>query len=362
VSLAERIDGIWYGPGERGVLPALLGAASLIYGAGYGVREALYRRGLKRSRRLGLPCVAVGNLVVGGSGKTPLVSWIISFFQERGLKPAVISRGYGGSVRRPERVAAEGTAGASRLYGDEPVMLARRHPEVPVVVGRDRPAAGREALERWGAGVVVADDAFQHRRLKRDLDIVVIDAGRFFGNGRLFPAGPLREHPRELVRAHVVLLTRVRSAGEKIDSRRRELRRLAPGAVFAEAELLPSGWKLFGEERIGAAPPGGPLFAFCGLANPGSFRGTLEEMGRSPGGWKSYPDHHAYRPEDLAEVAGEAAASGAAAVVTTEKDAARIAKWESDLPLLVLEVRLEIVAGRGELEEKLLAAAGGKGR
>jgi tetraacyldisaccharide 4'-kinase len=361
VNLADRIDGIWYGSGERGALPALLGAASVAYGAGYAVREALYRWGLKRSRGLPLPCVAVGNLVVGGSGKTPLVSWISSFYQDRGLKPAVISRGYGGSVRGPERVAAEGLPGASRLFGDEPVMLARRHPEVPIVVGRDRPAAGREALERWGGRIVVADDAFQHRRLKRDLDIVVIDAGRFFGNGRLFPAGPLREHPRELGRADVVLLTRFRSAGEKIDSRRRELRRLAPGAVLAEAELVPSGWKVFGKDMAEAGPPRGPLFAFCGLANPGSFRGTLEEMGRAPIGWKSYPDHHAYSVQDLAEVAGEAACSGAATVVTTEKDAARITNWEFDLPLQVLEVRLEIVAGRGDLEEKLLAVAGGEG-
>jgi len=352
VNPTEAIERIWYGTGEGGLLPAILRAASWPYRAGFAAREALYRSGFRKMKRLPVPCVAVGNLVVGGAGKTPTASWLTSFFRKEGLRPAVISRGYGGVRRGPERVTVGEGAESAGLYGDEPVMLARRHPDVPVVVARDRWAAGMDAAVTWKAQVVVADDAFQHRRLERDLDIVVVDATRFFGNGRLFPAGPLREHPRGLRRADVVLITRG-SEAEALEERRAQLSLLAPGTLFVEGEIVPSRWRSFENQGDGEDPPSGPLYAFCGLANPETFRSTLTGMNRELAGWRPFPDHYRYRDADLEEVVRRARASGAVAAVTTEKDAVRIPRWAGEPPLFVLDVGLEIHRGRKALEARL---------
>lgn len=349
---AELAERIWYGTGEGGLLPAVLRAASWPYRAGFAAREALYRSGVRKKKRLPVPCVAVGNLVVGGAGKTPTASWITSFFGREGLRPAVISRGYGGVRRGPERVTADDGAHPSYLYGDEPVMLARRHPDVPVVVARDRWAAGMDAAVTWNAQVVVADDAFQHRRLERDLDVVVVDAARFFGNGRIFPAGPLREHPRGISRADVVLITR-RSGREALGERRTQIALLAPKALIVEGDIVPSRWRPFEHQDGVEEPPEGPLYAFCGLANPEAFRITLRGMNRDLSGWRSFPDHYRYRDAEVEKVRMAARASGAEAVVTTEKDAVRIPCWAGEPPLYVLDVGLEIHRGRKDLEAKL---------
>jgi tetraacyldisaccharide 4'-kinase len=300
----------------------------------------------------------VGNLVVGGTGKTPVTKWIARVLAGAGLSPAVISRGYGGERKGPEAVVPG--AGAARLYGDEPVMLALEQPGVPVVVGRDRWKAGVEAAKNCGAKVLVADDAFQHRRLGRDLDIVVVDAARLFGNGRIFPGGPLREPVASLARADVVFLTRVAAAGEALAERRALLASLAPAAVFVETDIIPSRWRHFGPDMEASGPPEGGVFAFCGLANPGDFNRTLEEAGCLISGGRSYPDHHRYGRGDMESLARAADRSGAAAAVTTAKDAVRIESWPGRLPLLVLDVELKFVTGEVRFREMIHAA--GRGR
>ena len=147
--------------------------------------------GSSRRANLPVPCISVGNLSVGGTGKTPMVAWLIDELTALGARPAVVSRGYGGSARGPERVTTGGGYEAAQRIGDEPALLAARYPDVPVVVGSDRHAAGLLAVSSGGATVVVADDAFQHRRLARDVEIVMVDASRGLGNGYQLPAGPL---------------------------------------------------------------------------------------------------------------------------------------------------------------------------
>jgi tetraacyldisaccharide 4'-kinase len=360
VTLSEKVESIWYGPGGgRVFLPALLGAASLVYRVGLGVRDLLYGAGVKGVKRPPVPCVSVGNLVVGGTGKTPVARWICGFYRRRGMSPGVISRGYGGERKGPEVVTAGD--GAAGLYGDEPAMLALLQPEVPVVIGRDRWAAGVKAADACGAKILVADDAFQHRRLGRDLDIVVVDAERFFGNGRIFPRGPLREPVSALGRADVILLTRVSAAGGSLDERRALLAELAPAADLVEGDIVPTRWRPFGRETRGSAePPEGGVFAFCGLANPNGFAGTLRGMGRSVDGWRAFPDHHRYSRGDIEALALAADRSGAVAAVTTAKDAVRLGGWPGRVPLFILDVELNILAGAERLEERLTAAAQGR--
>jgi tetraacyldisaccharide 4'-kinase len=366
MNLLSRLERIWYGeeeglPPVAGPLPSLLRAASSPYRLALIGREFGYRRGLVRGGKLPVPCVSVGNIVVGGTGKTPAVSWIVRLFQEMGLRPAVVSRGYGGSFNGVGRVPPGCGAAAAARFGDEPLLLAARHPEVPVVVGKDRYAAGEAAVREHGAQVVVADDAFQHRRLARDVNIVVVDARRGFGNRRLIPGGPLREPPTALTRAEIIILNRV-SASADPESRRREILRLAPRGMFVEGEVTVSGWRRFdsGGHETGEAPAG-PVFAFCGLANPGVFRRSLEKVPLPVRGWRTFRDHHLYRARELEELAAESEEAGAEAVVTTEKDAVRISLWPGRLPLSVMRVDLDITRGRDLLAEMLARLVGKQG-
>jgi len=360
MSLAAAAERIWYGPAAGGaLLPSLLAPVGWGCRLGVGIRNRLYDSGALQVKRAPVPCVSVGNLVVGGTGKTPVTKWVSRALGHAGLRAAVISRGYGGEKRGPEVVVAGD--GAARLYGDEPVMLALEQPQVPVVVGRDRWAAGMKAAEDCGAEVLVADDAFQHRRLARDLDIVVVDAARLFGNGRVFPRGPLREPVAALARADVVFLTRVSAAGESLAEARALLASLAPAAEFVESDIVPSGWRLHVPGSMEASgPPEGGVFAFCGLANPEAFAGTLEETGCRINGRRAFPDHHRYAERDLEDLARAVDESGAAAAVTTAKDAVRIESWPGRVPLFVLDVELRITAGEGRLREIIEAV--GKGR
>jgi tetraacyldisaccharide 4'-kinase len=210
-----------------------------------------------------------------------------------------------------------------------------------------------------GATVVIADDGFQHRRLARDLDIVVLDAARGFGNGRLLPAGPLREPPERLERAGLVVLNRV-SAAPDLGGLRRMVDTLAPRAPIVEADLEFAGWR---DARTGAPaelPAGAGVYAFSGIANPGSFRRTLEGQGVRIDGFEVFRDHHAYRTEEAGRIGRAAAASGATAAVTTAKDAVRIPAWGDGVPLYLAEVKLVMIKGCEKLWELLrsIAAAG----
>jgi tetraacyldisaccharide 4'-kinase len=239
-------------------------------------------------------------------------------------------------------------------------LLAARYPGVPVVVGRDRHAAGMLAVTAGGATVVIADDGFQHRRLARDLDIAVVDAARGLGNGRLLPAGPLRESPASLARAGVVVLNRVGAANDLAGLRRTVLG-LAPRAAVAETDIEFAGWREWRPGAPAELPAGTGVYAFSGIANPGSFRRTLEGQGLRIAGWEVFRDHHAYRPGELERLGRAAAESGAAAAVTTAKDAVRIPGWSAGVPLYRAEVKLVMIRGRDTLWE-LLGSISATGR
>lgn len=327
------------------VLAAVARGAAVLYGAGAAARRAWYQRGWGRVQRLPAPVVSVGNLAVGGTGKTPLVAYLARELQKKGLKVVILSRGYGGQARQATCIS-DGSRVRVRppVAGDEAFLLARDLPGVPVYTGRCRYEAGLMAWRRHQPDLFLLDDGLQHFQLHRDLELVLLDAAAPLGNGRLLPAGPLREAPEVLRLADFLVLSRYRP-----ERHQGVLARLS--TQFPEQEILTASirpealYRYPGGEKLDlTALAAMPVLAFAGLARPQVFRETLTELGAQLTGWRAFPDHHPYRGREIQELVAAAQAGGAGALLTTAKDWARLGeKWQAPLPLLVLEVaaRLE---------------------
>jgi len=333
-----------YGRERNLIVEALLFCLSLLYGVLVRARLSLYRLGLFRTLRLPVRVISVGNITLGGTGKTPTVIHLAEVFRGGGKRPAVVSRGYG---RRNEGEIAVVTDGSgARLgpdeAGDEPAMIASCCAGVPVVVGSDRWRAGLLAIDRFHPDVVILDDGFQHVRLHRDLNIVLVDGADPFGNGRLFPAGILREPLGQLGRADVVLITRASAAADLASLKERISRYTA--ADILTSNVVPRDLVNL---ATGAAFPleglrGSAVIAAAGIGRPGSFRSLLESLGAEVRDLKAFPDHHRYGPPDLEELRRLATDRGAGMIVTTEKDAVKLAGTTRD-DLWMLRIRLEVV-------------------
>ncbi len=316
---------------------------SLIYRAGLAVYLGLYALRLRKRCRLDVPVVSVGNLTFGGTGKTPAVQAVCRMLMERGKRVVVLSRGHGGSARGSLIVSdGESVLCKSSESGDEPMLLAKSLPGVPVIVGKDRRASGRLARERFRPDVIVLDDGLQYWQLYRDLDIVALNAARPFGSGFVMPMGDLREPIGGLRRAGVVLLTN--SDGQAHDAVLRKVKSIAPKAVCFTGSHRPTRF-------VNAATGAGiglewarerRVAAFCGIGRPRGFRDTLTALGARIVDWAVYPDHHPYSKNDLAVIGDSAARAGAKAVVTTAKDLARLDVAGLIGDLYVLEIELEI--------------------
>lgn len=305
-------------PPDSGRTADALLPLSWLYRAVVAIRNARYDRGAG-ILRAPLPVVSVGNLTVGGTGKTPLVAEIVRRLEGAGQRPAVVSRGYGGTAGRGPLLVrdAAGTGPGPAVTGDEPWMLARRFPGVPVLVGSDR-YRGVVAAAAEGAGVAVLDDGFQHRRLARDLDIVVLSGERPFGNGRLLPAGPLREPPTSLRRADLLVLV----SGDESSSEpaAHSVGDSVPRFGIVRAWRRPLGFIAAGG---GAAPRPERAVAFCGIGDPASFRRTIEGLGVTIAEFVGFPDHHRFSDSEIASLLASARGEGTP-LVTTEKDLARL--------------------------------------
>jgi len=324
---------------EHLVLQLPLRALAGLFGAVVRMRNRYYDRP-SALHRAPVPVISVGNLTVGGTGKTPMVAWLARRLKEAGGRPAVVSRGYGGTSGRGPNVVSDGSGpgcGPDEC-GDEPFLLASSLPGVAVVVGHDRPA-GADAAAGLGCDVVLLDDGFQHRRLARDLDIVLLDAAKPFGNGRLLPAGPLREPPSALARAGLVLVTRSGPGGVPVEIERvvRSFQRDVP--------VLPAGHRRVGffdatGESV-EAPPRAVLF--CGIGSPELFRRDVEAEGVEVVAFEPGRDHRRYDEADLARLRACAASHGAV-LITTEKDRVRLPRKAADgegPPLLTLRIEAE---------------------
>ncbi len=322
----------------------LAGALAGVYGLAARGRRRLYDRGWRRRRRLPCRVVSVGNLTVGGTGKTPFTALLAGHWLSRGRRVAIVSRGYGGSGRGVQVIAdGERLLAEPPLAADEPVLLARRLPGAAVVTGGCRYAAGRLAWERFHPEIIILDDGFQHFQLHRDAEVVLLDAERPFGNGRLLPRGPLREPPEVLRPPMTLVLTRYRE--ERHRATLEALQRDFPGLRVLRTALTPSRLTLLPEERELplASLAGRRVAAFAGLARPRVVAASLAELGAEVTEFLAFPDHHNYHPAEVRELAARAAA-GEAAWVTTEKDWVRLAgRWPRQTPLLILEVEAQLL-------------------
>ncbi len=322
--------------GER-PLPAwmyLLYPASALYGMGAGLNAWAYTSGLVKPKRLPCKVISVGNITAGGTGKTPMVIEIATMLTERGVKTAVLTRGYKGASEGRVCVVSDGRPSSdgrgnvlpASEAGDEPVLIARSllAPGVPVVMGSDRYRAGMLAWERFHPEAVILDDGFQHLRLHRDLNILLMDAAHPFGNGHTIPMGYLRGPKKGAAGADLIVFT---GAGNVPSEALEEIKSyaLTIGSVLNAKYFPISIYNIkTHEERPLETLTGRGVFAFCGIANPGSFSLILHGVNVKITKSKQYVDHHSYTSGDVAYLLEEARKSGAEILLTTEKDAVKL--------------------------------------
>jgi tetraacyldisaccharide 4'-kinase len=297
----KRLDYYWY---SRSLWLVLLTPLSLLYRIVVWLRRHAYRAGILPSHRLTKPVIVVGNLTVGGTGKTPLVAWLADYLKQKGLQPCIVARGYGGKAKSwPQQVRPDSDPG---IVGDEAVMLAGMT-GCPVAVGPDRVAAARQLLEHTDCNVVISDDGLQHYALQRDLEIAVIDGVRRFGTGFLLPAGPLREPLRRLQEVDLIVVNGLAGSGEY------PMRMLTGGAQLLRDPQ---------QQRALAEFRGQTVHAVAGIGNPERFFQALQQYGMLIE-THAFPDHHRFWPEDIRFGDGRP-------VFMTEKDAIKCHRFAGD--------------------------------
>lgn len=319
------------------VARAGLAAASLPLEAVVRLRNRFYDYRILAVLKPPVPVLSFGNLTVGGTGKTPAVIWCARYLAESGRRPGIASRGYNPDAKE---------AGEAN---DEAALIAEAAPGIPHVWNPDRAAAAAALVKDHGCDVVILDDGFQHRRLYRNVDFLLVDALVPFGYGFLMPRGLLREPVSSIRRATCVIITHVNLvSGEELARVRRRVWDVEEGVKIAEAVHRPTKLVgLDGSEMDIEALKGRRVYAFCGIANPYSFFVTLGNLGAEVIGIRSFPDHHAYSDQDVAAVTNEARLRGAELVVTTQKDRVKIsAGTDASPPVVELRVEFELVRGQ----------------
>ena len=335
-AIAGRGDGIASRAGQ-----AVARAVVWPYSAIMRLRRWAYNRGILPSAGATVPVICVGNITTGGTGKTPMVDWVVRRLKEAGRKPAILTRGY---------KAVDGKS-------DEAELL-RQRCGVEVVVNPDRIAGARAAAD-GGADVLVMDDGFQHMRLKRDMDIVLIDAMNPFGFGCCLPLGRLREPLSALRDACAIVITRSDAViPEFVEALEEQLSRRAPQASIHLGVHKPTGLI----DNDGRQLPlddisGRKVLIFAGIGNPQAFITTVENLGAEPVDFCIFSDHQKYSPAVIQRIYDRADASGAEILVTTEKDYVKLAEFEFDRPVWQVAVEMDIARGRRELVDKLRDAA-----
>jgi tetraacyldisaccharide 4'-kinase len=334
---------------RRGVFAALTRVALRVGSVPYGWVVNARNRGFDRDgadvHRVDAPVVSIGNLTVGGTGKTPMVEWICRYFRQQEVRVAILSRGY--------RAGADGR-------NDEALELELALPDVPHLQNPDRVASATVAVDELASQLLVLDDGFQHRRLARDFDIVLLDATEPFGYDRLLPAGTLREPVASLDRAHAIVLSRA----DMLDAAGREAicRRAATynaTAVWCEVEHRPAALlSAHGDREPLEALAGAPVVAFCGIGNPAGFRHTLDRLGAKVAAWREFPDHHDYTRDDVTELAELLRTTHAKFAICTRKDLVKLrVQTIAGAPLRAIGVELQFVAGEQALRDALAPLA-----
>lgn len=346
------------------LLRSLALPAAGVYGLLAGLSNRLFDLGVLSSVRPRCRVVSVGNLTVGGTGKTPMVAWLGEFLAGEGWRVAVVSRGYRGECRGRVCVVSDGNQVLVDVHrsGDESQLLARRLPGAPVLCCADRARAVATALEEFGTNVVILDDGFQHRRLARDLDLVLLDARSPFGNGWLLPRGPLREGPSALRRAQALVLTRF-DGSPPAEANRQELAKRWPGKMIVTAVHRPI--RLFeastGRERPLSSLKGFRVAAFAGIGKPEAFFRTLEDLGVRLVYACALADHQALTPALVKSLLREAAPKKPELWLTTEKDWVRLPDAQpAAVNLWVLGIAFDLGEDTSRFEDLVRKTLGGQ--
>lgn len=327
----------------------MLNLLGKIYGVGSDLRNKFYDRGIFKTHSLGAKTISIGNITTGGTGKTPLVAYVAEILADAGEKVCILTRGYGRAssgqvlVSDGEQVLVDANTG-----GDEPVELARNLIGKAIVVAdADRVAAAAWAKEKFGVTAFVLDDGFQHRRARRDLDIVCIDATNPFGGGRVLPAGSLREHLESLSRAHAIVLTRceltddLREVTSKIKTLNAETEVFRSSSVtYRLAELA----KFLGVEKDDEPPLSqqSSALVFCGLGNPDTFYRSARRAGYNLTATETFRDHYFYTQADIDTLHRTAREQKIEMLLTTAKDAVKLSGLNFSIPCFVMEIQIEI--------------------
>lgn len=313
----------------------MLSLVAWFYGKVVALRNYLFDRRVLDTFDLGAHTVSIGNITVGGTGKTPLAAYVADLLYQRGETVCILTRGYKRKNEKRRVLVSDGERLLSDPFdaGDEPYELALKLLGKAIVVAdADRVSAGEWARRKYGITAFVLDDGFQHRRVRRDVEIVCVDATAPFGGGKLLPAGGLREPVESLPRAEIVVLTRTNLV-EDISALRSEIAKAAPrAAVFAARSRIIDASQFHGKK----------LFAFCGLGNPDNFYTQLRNEDGEVVGTMSFADHHYYSQRDIAELQAAAKAAGADALATTVKDSVKLAELDVSMPICVVEIEVEL--------------------
>lgn len=309
------------------------------------IRAFLYKKGLCKSYKLSVPVISIGNLTLGGTGKTPLVMYVVRHMLGMGRKPAVVSRGYGGTAKGVVNIVSDGRdiLMEATLAGDEPRLLAESLPDVPVLTSPRRMAAGNAAIDKFRVDIIVLDDGFQHLSLQRDLDLVLFSARTFLGDGWVFPGGRLREPFSALKRAHGFVITGVDAkTKQKVDNFKHLLRRFFPQKPVFMGEYLPvcllqsKSAKTFAIDKARRLL----LYGFAGIADPDAFKYTLGKERFKLVGFQPFKDHHNYTSQDVKNLIAAARERRAQALITTEKDFVKLKPFFDNFPVLALKIEL----------------------
>jgi tetraacyldisaccharide 4'-kinase len=364
-NVKRKIQQIMTGESESGpeFLKLFLLSISIGYGGIVGLKEALYKKDLLRSKRLSCPVISIGNLTVGGSGKTPMTIYVADLIQGLGYGVAIISRGYKGQAEKIGGVVSDGRKirMGPDTAGDEPFMVAQRLKTVPVIVGQNRFKAGRLAIQAFKPDVILLDDAFQHLKLYRDLDLVLLDSKAPLGNTYLFPRGILRETASALSRGDVVILTRSDMGKTRCLG---QIKKYLPRKPIFHSSHIPYIYKIITDShsQSGDRQPvlskydfdifkNKKVFAFSGIANNNDFRRTLEGFQCKLERFLEFPDHHQYSDKELDDILKSATDLSVEFIFTTEKDYVRMAhkiKWP--IPLVIIGI--EIFFGESDMAFK----------
>ena len=344
----------------------MLKAFAWLYGKLADFRNTLYDRGVFKSHSLGARTISVGNITTGGTGKTPLVAYVAEILAEAGEKVCILTRGYGRENPRDRVLVSDGESVLvdAKQGGDEPVELARKLIDKALVIAdADRVSAAAWAKEKFGITAFVLDDAFQHRRAERDLDIVCIDATHPWGGGRILPAGTLREPFTNLARADAIVVTRA-DLVESVDEIKERLRKNSHAPIFVSrteiSRLIPLSefktnatgetvdsldWRSL---RAGGESRGDSelrVLAFCALGNPDAFFTQLSSAFKDEfdlSAVKTFPDHHFYSQPDITSLERHAQAANVQALLTTAKDAVKLQGLKFEVPCYVVEIEVAI--------------------